>query len=401
MNNINLSSGDMDPNNDHFKLSIVMEAGASSSIYVYEEGGSGFLQYNTRSDVVTKFCRKKEISQNTGQLSSSQNGRIGYPDYFTWIPGQYIAYNTNQYLNGSGHSIDPSTLKTDLTGSGYYKSNKINLNAVYPSGWTPSRYLYIYCTNNEGGSYNPFLTLKKSNLSGSTGIIEITSSSLKGSFFDLGIRSQPDSGILVPASGSTEEFGIIKSTQITANSVLQEWNSIFSINDNCNAFSTFSNQKNRDEAFFEEMYSYVSENWYDKLKTYLWGDIINDQSIQLSSRDPETLKNIILYCFNYYGASDDILSLGKNKYPGDPLVANSTLIRWHIGLRGFDIYTNSQRMLDTELVYIPLIDKYKEITEVVGLPPKTSYINNIVNNINMTGSIGTSSSSSSSSSSSY
>ena len=117
MNEIMLSSGDSDPNSDYFQLSIVMEAGATSSIYVYESGGSGFLAYNTRSDFITEFYRAKAISQETGQLSSSESLKIGYPNSFTWIPGDYIAYNAESYSTSTGYSLYPSTPKESLSDS--------------------------------------------------------------------------------------------------------------------------------------------------------------------------------------------------------------------------------------------------------------------------------------------
>lgn len=390
MNEIMLSSGDSDPNSDYFQLSIVMEAGATSSIYVYESGGSGFLKYYTQSDFITEFYRAKAISQETGQLSSSESLKIGYPNSFTWIPGDYIAYNAESYSTSTGYSLSPSTQTTSLSDSEFFKSGTINLNEIYDDGWTPSGYLYIHCANNDLSLTNPFISLRNAQLASGTGIIEITSSSLGGSFFDLQISSQPQSGVLVNPTGSVEQFGIIASLEESPEAMLAEWNSIFSINDNCNAYSTFSNGKSRDEAFFEEFYSYVSECWNGKLRNYLWGDIINTPNNGLSSTDPEVLRRTILYSFNYYGASEDVFAMGLNKFPDSKYPSAESLLRFHIGLSGYDVYTNSQRYFSSDTEYIPIIDQYKTIPKVMGLPPKTSYVNNIANNLSLTGKIGVS-----------
>jgi hypothetical protein len=389
MNEIMLSSGDSDPNSDYFQLSIVMEAGATSSIHIYESGGSGFLKYYTQSDFITEFYRAKSISQETGQLSSSESLKIGYPNSFTWIPGDYIAYNAESYSTSTGYSLYPSTQKESLSDSEFFKSQTINLNEIYDDGWTPSGYLYVHCANNDLNLTNPFITLRNAQLASGTGIIEISSSSIRGSFFNLQISSQPESGILVNTTGSVEEFGVITSPEETPESFLGEWNSIFKINDNCNAYSTFSSGDNRDEVFFQELNTYVSENWNGKLKTYLWGDMVGDASNGLSSSDPGTLRDVILYSLNYYGASDDIFIMGLHKFPDPAYPSAESLLRFHIGLSGYDIYTNSQRELSVGQEYLPAIDKYRQIPKVIGLPPRTSYANSIFSNQAMTGDLGT------------
>tara|TARA_R110000824_G_scaffold28361_1_gene95422 strand:- start:215 stop:1393 length:1179 start_codon:yes stop_codon:yes gene_type:complete len=389
MNEIILPSGDSDPNSDYFQLSIVMEAGATSSLYVYESGGSGFLAYNTRSDFIREFSRVKSISQETGQLSAPESLKIGYPNSFTWIPGDYIAYNAESYSTSTGYSLSPSTQKTGLSDSDFFKSRTINLNEIYDDGWTPSGYLYILCANNDNGLTNPFVSLRNAHLGSGTGIVEIASSSVGGSFFDLHISSQPQSGMMVNPTGSTEQFGVVTSPEESPESFLSEWNSIFEINDNCNAYSTFSNGNSRDEVFLQELDYYVSENWNGKLKTYLWGDMINNPDNGLSSSDPSILRNVILYSFNFYGASNDIFAMGLHKFPDAAYPSNEGLLRFHIGLSGYDIYTNSRREFSIGQEYLPMLDQYKEIPKIIGLPPRTSYANSISSNQAMTGFIGT------------
>ena len=395
MNEINLSSGDFNPSSDHIQLSVAMEAASSSSIYVYESGGSGFIQYNTRSDVVTELSRFQPISRKTGELAASESSRIGYPNYLTWIPGNFIAYNAGSYLKEADYGITPSTEKSSLSDSKFLKSGTINLNEIYGSGWTPSGYLYVHGENNDKINLtNPLITIENADLSSGTGIIEVTSTQIEGAFFTLTISSQPDSGILVDTSGSTEEFGIIRSSQESAESFLNEWNSIFAINDGCNAYSTFRNGNNRDAAFMQEALSYISQNWDGKMKEYLWGNLISSPDQWFSSSDPETLRAVISYSLNYYGASWDIFTMGILNFPNwnsevnQLSLAENTWMRWAIGTGGYDIYTDERRYFSMSNEYIPMLDEYEFIPKIIGLPPLTSYINTISSNLAMTGLIG-------------
>lgn len=129
--------------------------------------------------------------------------------------------------------------------------------------------------------------------------------------------------------------------------------------------------------FAEELKSYLDDTWHNKLKRNLWGDYIDNENIELSSRDPETLKNHIFYCFYYFGASDDINILSNASF-----YANEGL-SWYIGLGGKSLFSDNIRSMKTELSYLPVISKTKKVTKVYGLPPRTTYSYNLQNNINI------------------
>ena len=73
-----------------------------------------------------------------------------------------------------------------------------------------------------------------------------------------------------------------------------EWNSIFLINDDCNVDSIFREGENRDTVFYQELEAYVEDQLNGRLKDHLWGNYIDDETCELSTRDPQIKKTYII-----------------------------------------------------------------------------------------------------------
>ena len=409
MNVYTVSSGDNNPNNDAFVFAVTMDAGSSSSMKIYESGGSGVIDYSTRSDYIPTVARGKVLEGRLVELAAGQVNQTGYPDFLSWIPGESISLLSSSDLLSTG-TIPTFTNKSSISNNAVVKSQKLIIPEYYDDNWLPSGHLQISDlvvpddpildgnpTGLRGfqsrGTDLPFIITNNTEFE-TTGSFDIYSSVLEGCVFGFTL-SKNFSNTYINATGSTqlpERFGVTSSDRQTKGDTLDEWNSIFAINDGCNAGSIFRGGENRDNVFSEEMNNYLNKNWYGNLKTYLWGNVINDSSVSLSSRDPETLKRTISYCFLYFGASDDVLSLGKANYV-NPWSYNGvgTQLRWHIGLGAPEPYSKQARYIKRENTFLPTINKYAYLNKVFGLPPRSSYSSNIVNNtklITFTGSLG-------------
>ena len=220
-----------------------------------------------------------------------------------------------------------------------------------------------------------------------TGTIEIASSSLEGTIFQMDIKRN-FSLKNTPEPGSPylpEKFGITSTAATDKNSTLNEWNSLFAINDDCNADWIFRGGEVRDLVFADEMVNYLNRNWYGKLQDHLWGDIISNTSVPLASRDPGDLKRTILYSLYYLGASDDILNLGRLSYPYPPSINQySTSIRWSIGVGAYSFNSAAKRYLVKETVFLPPIGEYRNVNRVLGLGPRASYAASAADNLALT-----------------
>ena len=102
------------------------------------------------------------------------------------------------------------------------------------------------------------------------------------------------------------------------------------------------------------------------------------------AEDDETLKNIVVYCLYYFGASDDIFNLGLASYPDrSSMPPEDTEIKWHIGVGGYNSNSNSARYPLQEMAFLPPISDYKLVTKIFGLPPRTAFAANTLSNINL------------------
>jgi hypothetical protein len=382
MNFYSISSGDHDPNNDFISMNIAMSADSYSNIKIYNSGTTGVIEYNTDSDYIWKMERVKYVSTGVVQLSSSQSQRIDYPDSLSWVPGNIVCPLSNNE-NVKVAKLKTFTNKVDLDEFEYLKSGKIILEDYYDEPWSPQGMIQVSNVYSSEGNM-PFVDVKEVNVS-LTGSINLYSSSIAGSIFSIDIKrnfisgdGNQDGSINLP-----EEFDPVYTNSNRMGDTVEEWNSIFQINQNCNADSKFRNGVNRDEKFIEEIGGYLNKNWYNKLKRNIWGDYINNQNINLSSRDPEILKNHIFYCFYYFGASDDMNELFK---------ANSDLknidCSWHMSTGGKSIFSENVRAITSEVSYLPVIGETKRVSKIFGLPPRTVYAYNLENNINISNFIG-------------
>ena len=409
MNTYSVSSGIYDPSNDYLSFTVAMDAGAYSSIQVYESGGNGVISYSTTSDFIPRLSRGNLGSRSLVELSTSQASMTGYPNYLSWIPGRSISLLSSSDLLTTG-TLPVFTSKDSLSDNAFIKSGKLIPSHHYDTPWAPSGRMQIsnisvpntaYINSSTSGLMGlrsrdtdlPFIVARNTEVA-TTGSFDLYASVLEGCVFKFLLNRNFSNNELneVGSSLLPERFGTTTTDEKNSLSTLNEWNSIFAINDGCNAGSIFRNGENRDTVFFSEMRNYLNRHWYGKLKDQLWGSAINDTSVSLSSRDPETLKRTISYCFLYFGASDDILNLGRVNYV-NPWSYNGvgTQIRWHLGLGAVEASSNQSRYLKKENTLLPTTNKYAYVNKVFGLPPRTSYSNNLTNNLNLisfTGSFG-------------
>ena len=394
MNIYNVSSGDADPDNDYFRIHAAMDAGSASTIRVYQSGGRGVMAYSTTSDYVWKLERRKYASSEIVQLKASEGDKVGYPNSIGWLPGTGVSVLSNSELLSTGR-IETFTPKTDLSESNFIKSGIFIPEDYYDRAWNATGVITV---SNVSGAFSdypgpginavnssspPFVRLGNTSTA-TTGVIEVFASQLEGCVFQMDIGRNFLSGeavktgmLLLP-----EKYGPVYTPASDKLSVQSEWNSIFKINGGANADVFFRSGENMDQVFSEAMGEYLNKNWYGKLQQHLWGNRINDTRVNLSSRDPETLKNTIIYCFNYFGASNDIYSMGERSYY-NRVVGAGTSLEWHIGLGGPSLYSNNVRFLRQEIAYLPTIGKYMNVNKIFGLPPRTSFSYNIENNQNI------------------
>lgn len=424
INIYNISSGDFDPNNDYINIHASMDASETSFVSIYNVDGTGVIQYNTRSDYLWKVERKKYFSESNVALKSSQSSKLGYPEYFSWAPGGNISVLSNDERIENNEYL-PLTQKNDISDADIEKSNILVLSDYYDDPWVPSGAVVVdqvYSTKIGADSSvgdPPFVSLttgestqpvsgfmdtlqpilglseaEKEAVKQNTKQIckfQLSSSSLEGSVFSFNIvKNFLGSDYFGVGSESLPiQFGRIKLNKTDNLSTLREWNSIFTINDACNVDSIFRNGTNRDAAFYSELEQYINENWSGRLKDHLWGKYINDETCPLSTRDSTKLKNHILYCYYYFGVSDDVYSLALKAYPDyKAQVGVQTVMRWHIGLGGKSKYSKNKRFITEEYSYLPTISEYKTVSKVMGLPPRTLYIYSVANNRNIASVIG-------------
>lgn len=407
MNIYSVSSGENSPDNDSLNMVVTMSAGSRSSLKIYHSGGNTVLGYSTTSDYIPVIERRKSQNNEVRQLSASMSQQTGYPNFLTWIPGEQINPLSASTLVQTGQ-IPPLTPKQEISGGTVIKSGQIIMSDYYDDPWNPSGHMQIAQlavpdspfdsptspTGLKGSTARntdlPFIVARNTDTA-STGNFEIFSSTLEGCVFEMQLKRNFSNKRWdqTGAAQLPEKFGIISTDRLGRLAVLEEWNSIFSINKECNASSIFRSGESRDGLFTSEMISYLDQNWYGKLQTNLWGEAINKETVQLSTRNPEKLKNTIKYCFIYFGASDDIRALGVESYV-NPWSYNGvgTLLKWHMSVGGLEPYSSQHRYLKRENTFLPSLNQYKNVTKVFGLPPKSAYTYNVSNNNNMVNSTG-------------
>ncbi len=391
--------------NDYLSFSVAMDAATSSEINLFNIGGTGILQYTTKSDYVFELSRHRAFTNEVKQLSATEPDMIGYPDGLAWVPGQHVSMLSEEdtVTNKLPITQDVTLLSEDE----YHKGEFLILDDYYNISWpTEGDWFPVELTSIEDSNKSsPHLEIK-TNQQGSIGrksyavrylkdkfllsdsyansllasaeelmALEIFSPKLEGSLFKFSLkRNSLEEDLLGAGSirlGKKPELVYGRLTD--KHTTLTEWNSIFDVNGSANADSIFRDGSNRDEVFYQHLEEYINKNWHGKLKRNLWGDAIEDESVELTIRDPKILKDNILYCFYYFGASDDVKNLGLFAYKDFSVTSLDTVINWHVGLGAKSRYSSEHRSLSTELAYLPAIKKQQQISRVVGLSPRSSY----------------------------
>lgn len=394
--------------NDYLSLSVAMDAANSSEINLFNFAGVMILQYRTKSDYIFKLTKNRSFTDETRELRPEKSSMVGYPDSISWVPGKHVSMLSQEDVvtNKLNITQDVSLLSIDE----YHKGEFIiiadfheeyfpptteeawfaNLESIHGSNKdVPHLEIKTKQEGSLGRKYNLLKYLDKIGFLEENQplsmlaefrtqeliAIEIFSPKLDGSLFKLDIKKNFLEQDLMDKDSLalSNKPKLTYSKLVDKNTTLNEWNSIFNINGSANADSIFRDGSNMDEVFYQYLEEYINKNWYGKLKRNLWGDAIEDESVELTTRDPEVLKDNILYCFYYFGASDDIKNLGLFSYKDLSQFPLDTVISWHIGLGAKSRYSNAHRSLSTELVYLPVVKKELQISRVIGLSPRSSY----------------------------
>ena len=191
MNVYSISSGDLDPNNDYFRLNIAMEPNSYSVITVYEKNGRGVIGYATQSDYIWSVERRKPATDEIVPLAASQGARAGYPNSLPWVPGADISLlsSDDNILTGK---IEPGTEKNLLSSSEFLKSGELVPQDCYDRPWSATGLLsveniYYSGVLREEHFNPPFIDVVNDDIA-TTGTIEIASSSLEGTIFQMDIK---------------------------------------------------------------------------------------------------------------------------------------------------------------------------------------------------------------------
>lgn len=416
-----LQEGDIEYKNDLISLSIAMDIGSVSELTIFSYNGKGIINYNTLSDYIYKVERLKSISELNVNLQSGKSDMLGYPEYFSWIPGNNISLLSQN--SNIENSINVETVKNSLSDQEYHKDKFIILEDFYQQDWSPEGVWEIVKlapefedqvrlpffesqTKGEGTEGRKINLINwmvsqglitessqdQIDLVSELGSFKFYSSSVNGSIFKLILKRNffySDAKYKYLTS-FVDELGLIKTNGVGPFSTITEWNNIFDITFNSNVYSKISISQSRDEVFYAEIEEYINTNWDNKLKDNLWGQAIEDNSLDLSSRDPSTLRQVILYCLKYFGASQDIYLMGSKFYPDLSDSNVKTLIQWKMHTGAIDNYSGLKRKIIREDAFIPMLNKTINVPKIVFLPPKTSYAysmdyNKLTNTENNTG----------------
>jgi len=398
MKKINFNSGDSNSYNDGVRLKIAMDPDSVSTLIIGNNNGSGYLTYLTESDYIYSLERISFFKKTLRDVKSEYSDNAYYSTGVSWLPGSRASsfsssklinedlrvpgasYWSGDYLiTGTGDSIQPVFNK-------YINGNILFLEDVFGSGWSGSNLYEISDVYSEDGVM-PFIDIERN--SSGVGVFNIYSSDYAGSVFTIEVRgdisTDPDNDIrgeietrrLYPIyTGLTSELNLIN-----------EWNSIFDINDNSNADSTFDTGEIRDEVYVKEITRYINKNWEGSMKDYLWKDAIENIGSQLTTDQSVKLKKVILLQLTRYGASDDIKKMVEYHNQESRLPAS---MRWHIGLGGKTKIGLNERSIKREYTFVSALNKALEIYKVYGLPLREAFAENIKSNKKLSVDTGTS-----------
>ena len=407
MNKYSFNSGSENPNNDGLRFNVAMDPGSHSTLIIRNVSGSGVVNYLTDSDYLYHVSRVPYKEDSYREVSSSFSTNLSYPSGVSVIPGKTVCVNASsenvegiyrlpvgsriysgQYSDKqliTGGLLDDESNYYDITMGGFEYSNLIDPEEFFQSGWAVSGGLKVSFVESINESM-PFIDVENMDTSsGQIARMDIYSSELNGSFFNLTIENDItatgipgddyDSNVVGDPSefnkkqDEVEPFAVGGQTELK---LIEEWNSLFSINRGTNIEDEFSNGKGRDEVFIEAVKKFLDKNWDTSMKQFLWGDIIGSNEIrsELTVRSAPGLRMAIFFQLYYYGASDDIKILSE--YMGQKQRLGKTM-EWHMGLGGMSKVSGKTRKLKQEYTYMSTSRSYKKIYKVYDMPPRNSF----------------------------
>lgn len=385
MRKINFNQGDSNSYNDGLRFSVAMDPDSFSRIIIRNINGSGFLTYLTESDYIYNLERISFFDKNERQVSSNNYDNINYPESLAWIPGSRVSSLSSDtdiptQLRLPGSSFwSGSQLVTGADGSytdGFRSGNTIVISDVFEGGWSGASVFEITDMHSEDASI-PFIDIEQNH--NGTGIFSIYSSSNNGSIFSFEIKPDISSGFNNSVLGSIGERKInpISIGAYDEKTMIREWNSIFKINKNSNADSSFDTGEIRDTVYVEKIKYYINKNWDGLLRDFLWEGSVVEVGLGLSSNEPDILKKVIMYQLTKHGASDDIRKMVDYQEQEERTGAS---MDWHIGLGAATKSGDNERSIKTEYVFVSPINKSIEISKVYGLPLKDVFAENVKSN---------------------
>lgn len=407
MNKYSFNSGSENPNNDGLKFNVAMDPGSHSTLIIRSISGSGVVNYLTDSDYLYNVSRRPYREESYREVDSAFSSNLSYPSGVSIIPGRTVCVNASsenvediyrlpvgsriysgQYSDKqliTGRLLDDESNYYDVAMDGFEYSNLINPQEFFGSGWAVSGGLKVSFVESINESM-PFIDIENMDTSsGQIARMDIYSSELNGSFFNLTIENDitatgvPEEDYISNIEGDPSEFNK-KQDQVEPFSVggqtelklIEEWNSLFSINKGTNIEEEFSNGKGRDEVFIDAVKKFLDKNWDASMKEFLWGNAISDINVynKLTVKSPPGLRMAIFFQLYYYGASDDIKILSE--YMGQKQRLGKTM-EWHMGLGGMSKVSGKTRKLKQEYTYMSTSRSYRSIYKVYDMPPRNSF----------------------------
>ncbi|MBT7437773.1 MAG: hypothetical protein HN786_04035 [Cellvibrionales bacterium] len=378
MKKINFNSGDFNTYNDGLSLGIVMDPDSASTLVLRTINGSGFITYLTESDYVHTVKRISFFNNEERDLNLEKSNLLGYPSKFSWVPGQRSSslssskqinnelklpggsYWSGGYLITGTGDFNPE----DIGMSGIVEGNTIVLSDMFSGGWSGASIMELL--ELEAGESNiPFIDVQE-NAEGVC-IFDMYSSSEKGCIFSLQIKPDITTELSQDISGvpETRRTYPIYTGEYSERNLIKEWNSIFRINDDSNADSTFDTEEIRDEVYVKEIQNFVNRNWDGMLRDFLWKDSVQNIGQSLSTDEPIKLKKVISYQLSRHGASDDIKIMSEYQQQQGRLGQS---MRWHIGLGGTTKLGANKRYLGREYSFVTALNKSIEFSRIYDLP---------------------------------
>lgn len=387
MKKINFNSGDFNTYNDGISLGIAMDPDSVSTLVIRTINGSGLITYLTESDYIHTVKRVSFFNNNERSLNLDKSNLSGYPNQFSWIPGQRSSSlsSSNQIkeelrLPGgsywSGGYVITGTgdySPEDIGVSGIVEGNTIVLSDMFSGNWSGASIMELIDLEAKDSNI-PFVDIEE-NAEGVC-IFKMYSSSEKGSIFSLKIKPDISTELSqdISAIPETRRIYPLYIGDYSERNLINEWNSIFKINDDSNSDSVFDTGEIRDEVYVKEIKSFIDKHWDGMLRDFLWKDSVENIGESLSTNEPIKLKKVISYQLSRHGASDDIKIMSEYQQQQSRI---GKTMRWHIGLGGSTKLGNNKRHLGREYSFVTALNKSIEFSRIYDLPLKDIVAENI------------------------